>query len=84
MPTIVKGNYKNLLYVNVKSAIKKYDIQGFVISNICNIKLLHDLFTDLNKYFKLISNNTFNVFNTNTILELKKLEFFQVQFLTNH
>ena len=73
MPTIVKGNYKNLFYSNIKSAIKKYDIQGFVMSNICNIKLLNDLFKDVNKYFKLITNYTFNVFNTHSILELKKL-----------
>ena len=73
MPTIVKGNYKNLFYSNVKNAIKKYDIQGFVISNICNIKLLNDLFSDVDKYFKIITNYTFNVFNVNSVLELKKL-----------
>ena len=73
MPTIVKGNYKNLFYANIKSAIKKYDIQGFVISNICNIKLLNDLFIDVKKYFKLITNYTFNVFNVHSVLELKKL-----------
>ena len=44
-----------------------------VISNICNIKLLNELFTDLDKYFKIVANYTFNVFNEHTILELKKL-----------
>lgn len=73
MPTITKGNYKNLFYTYAESSVKKYDIKGFVISNICNIKLLNELFTDLNKYFKIIANYTFNVFNVNTILELKKL-----------
>src|SRR5699024_9866566 len=73
MPTIVKGNYKNLFYSNVKNTIKKFDIRGFVISNICNIKLLGDLFKDVNKHFKLIANYTFNVFNEKTALELKKL-----------
>ncbi len=73
MPTIVKGNYKNLFYSNVKNAVKKFDIKGFVISNICNIKLLGDLFKDINKHFKLITNYTFNVFNEKTVLELKKL-----------
>lgn len=73
MPTIIKGNYKNLFYANAESSVKKYEINGFVISNICNIKLLHELFTDLDKYFKIISNYTFNVFNSNTVLELKKL-----------
>ena len=73
MPTIVKGNYKNLFYANAKSSVEKYDIKGFVISNICNIKLLHGLFDDLDKYFKLVTNYTFNVFNSHTVLELKKL-----------
>lgn len=73
MPTIVKGNYKNLLYANIEIAIQKYQIKGFVISNICNIKLLNDLFEDLNQNFKIVTNYTFNVFNSHTVLELKKL-----------
>lgn len=73
MPTIIKGNYKNLFYVNAESSVKKYDVKGFVISNICNIKLLNELFTDLDKYFKLVSNYTFNVYNSNTVLALKNL-----------
>ena len=44
-----------------------------IISNICNVKLLNGLFKDLNKYFKIISNYTFNVFNSQTVLELKDL-----------
>lgn len=73
MPTIVKGNYKNLFYSNAKSAIEKYNVSGFVISNICNIKLLNTLFKDTKKDFDIIANYTFNVFNTNSIEELKKL-----------
>lgn len=73
MPTIIKGNYKNLFYANAESSVKKYEIKGFVISNICNIKLLNELFTDLDKYFKLVTNYTFNVFNSHTVLTLKKL-----------
>ena len=73
MPTIIKGNYKNLFYANAESSVKKYEIRGFVISNICNIKLLNELFSDLDKYFKLVANYTFNVYNSNTVLTLKKL-----------
>lgn len=73
MPTIVKGNYKNLFYANAETSVKKYEIKGFVISNICNITLLNELFTDLNKYFKLVANHTFNVFNSQSVLSLKKL-----------
>ena len=73
MPTIVKGNYKNLFLANAEDAVNKYNIQGFVISNICTVRLLNNLFENLNKYFKIISNYTFNVFNSHTVLELKKL-----------
>ena len=74
LPTILKGNYKNLFYSNAKNTVQNYKIKGFVISNIGNIKLLHDLFTDLNTHFKVIANYTFNVFNSNSVLELKKLD----------
>ena len=73
MPTIIKGNYKNLFYANAEKSVKKYDIRGFVISNICNIRLLNELFSDLDKYFKIVANYTFNAFNLYTVLELKKL-----------
>ena len=56
-----------------EKSVKNYNIRGFVISNISNIKLLNDLFNDLDKYFKIVANYTFNVFNCNTVLELKKL-----------
>lgn len=73
LPTIIKGNYKNLFYANAENSVKKYSIKGFVVSNIGNIPMLYDLFEDLDKYFKLVANYTFNVFNNNTVLELKKL-----------
>lgn len=73
LPTIIKVNYRNLFYSNVHKAIEKYKIEGFVISNIGNIQLLNDLFDDLNKYFKIIANYTLNIFNSDTVLELKKL-----------
>ena len=73
MPTIIKSNYKNLLSSNIENTLNNYHIKGFVISNICNIKLLHTLFADLNKNLDLITNYTFNVYNSNTIKELKNL-----------
>ena len=73
IPTIIKGNYINLFYDNAEKSVKKYDIRGFVVSNIGNIQLLNDLFIDLDKYFKLVANYTFNVFNSQTVLTLKKL-----------
>lgn len=73
LPTVKKINYRNLFYNNVENSISKYEIRGFVISNIGNIQLLNSLSYDSNKSFKIVANYTFNVFNTNTILELKKL-----------
>ena len=65
--------YKNLLYNNIETSLENYNIKGFVISNICNIKLLELLFKNTNKSFETITNYTFNVFNANTINELKNL-----------
>lgn len=73
MPTITKTNYKNLFYTNIKSAVENYNIKGFVISNIGDLKLLHELFKDINKCFKIFSNYTLNVYNSKTILALQNL-----------
>lgn len=73
LPTIKKINYRNLFYNNIKDTVNKYQIKGFVISNIGNLLLLNDLFEDLNKSFNIISNYTLNVYNNSTVLELKKL-----------
>ena len=73
-PTILKENYKNLFYTIAKKTVQKYDIKGFVVSNISNIKMLNDLFEDLKQHFKIVANYTFNIFNSNTVLELKQLD----------
>ena len=73
MPTIIKSNYKNLLLSNIESTLQNYKIQGFVISNICNFKLLESLSNEFNKNFEIITNYTFNVYNNYTISELKEL-----------
>ncbi len=72
MPTIIKANYRNLFYSNIERTIKRYDIKGFIISNISNLKLLENVISANNK-FKIIANYTFNVFNENTVNELKNL-----------
>lgn len=73
IPTIIKSNYENLFLANAEEAVEKYNIQGFVISNIGNLNLLHSLFNNLDEYYKVIANYTFNVYNSETVLELKKL-----------
>lgn len=60
MPTIIKPNYKNLFSVIIEDALEKYNIKGFVISNLGNIELL-------SKYkdkYEFIGNYTLNVFNS--------------------
>lgn len=73
MPTIVKSNYSNLLSFNLESTLTNFDIKGFVISNICNIKFLENLFKPIDTDLDIIANYTFNIYNSNTINEFKKL-----------
>ena len=70
LPTIIKNNYKNLLATYVESTIEKYNIQGFVLSNVSNFEFLGKYNSD--KY-ELISNYTFNCFNKFTMKELENL-----------
>ncbi len=74
MPTIIKANYRNLFYNNIEKTIEKFDIKGFVISNISNLNLLKDVLTNEKNHFELISNYTFNVFNNYSVNELKNLD----------
>lgn len=71
MPTIIKSNYRNLFFNNIEKTISNYDIKGFVISNISNLKLLENVLTCND--FELIANYTFNIFNLYSVNELKNL-----------
>lgn len=73
LPTIIKANYRNLFYNNIEKNIKKYNIKGFVISNISNLMLLENVLKNKNYKFELIANYTFNIFNKYSINELKNL-----------
>lgn len=73
MPTIIKSNYINLFCNNIQQSIEKYNITGFVISNISNIKLLDNVLENESHHFELISNYTFNIFNSYSVNELKNL-----------
>ncbi len=73
LPTIIKPNYRNLLATAIKTAIEKYNVKGFVVSNISNIKFLNSFEKD----FEFIGNYTLNVFNKYTINELNKLKIFK-------
>ena len=69
MPTIIKQNYKNLLLNNLETILNTFNIKGFIVSNISGFEFLKDY---IGKY-EIIANYTMNIFNNNTIYELKKL-----------
>ena len=73
LPTIIKANYRNLFHSNIENAVSKYNIKGFVLSNISNFVLLEDLQNKYNNNFELISNYTLNIYNNHTINELYNL-----------
>ena len=73
MPTIIKANYRNLLFSNIFNTIENHNIKGFVISNISNLLLLENVLKNPDYNFDLIANYTFNVFNLHSELELKNL-----------
>lgn len=73
LPTIIKANYRNLLSTYLEEATLKYPIQGFVISNISNLRILENAFHENpKKKFEIIGNYTFNIYNTDTLYELQK------------
>lgn len=74
MSTIIKANYRNLLFSTIEKAISNYNIKGFVISNISNLKLLENVLNNSDNKFELIANYTFNIFNLYSVNELKHLE----------
>lgn len=75
MPTIIKANYRNIFYNNIEDTVQKYNIKGFVLSHLSNLKLIENISSITTNKFELISNYTFNIYNNFSINELKKLGF---------
>lgn len=73
MPTIIKANYRNLFFNNIEKTISTYNIKGFVISNISNLKLLKTALNTSAQNLEIIANYTLNVFNLHSVNELKDL-----------
>lgn len=69
MPTIIKDNYRNIIYNSLDKYIEEFNIKGIVASNLSSIYTLSKYIGKLN----IIGNYTLNVFNNNTINELSKL-----------
>jgi putative protease len=62
LPTVIKSNYKNLLNNVVENSINKYNIKGFVVSNISSYSFINEF---KNKY-TFIANYTLNMYNNYT------------------
>lgn len=73
LPTIVKGNYKNLLDYVIAHSINNYYIKGFVISNLANGIFIKKIKEKYQNRFKFIGNYTLNIYNTHSINEWKNL-----------
>lgn len=73
LPTIIKANYKNLLNNIVTNSIDKFNIRGFVISNISSCIFINNLREKYGDKFEYIANYTLNVYNNYTDKILKNL-----------
>lgn len=69
MPVIMRKNYTNIFKNNITTILSSFNIKGFVISNIGNLRLLKDY----TKNYKFIGNYTLNLFNNLTEKTLKDL-----------
>ena len=67
MPTILKANYRNIFKNTIDLCLKKYNIKGFIISNIGELELLKNY----KKYYEFIGNYSLNIFNNYTLNSLK-------------
>lgn len=69
MPSIIKANYKNIILNSLDSITTKFNIKGFVISNLGDFQFLekyHDT-------YDFVGNYSLNVFNNYTLEEYKKI-----------
>ncbi len=69
MPSIIKANYKNIILNSLDAITSRFNIKGFVISNLCDFKFLEKYKND----YDFVGNYSLNVFNTYTLEEYKKL-----------
>lgn len=73
LPTVIKANYKNLLNNIISNSIDKFNIKGFVISNISSCIFINNLKEKYGDKFEYIANYTLNVYNNYTDKVLQNL-----------
>ena len=66
MPSIMRGNYKNLFKNCIDTCLEKYNIKGFVVSNVGDFELLQEY----REKYDFVANYTLNVFNEHTLATL--------------
>ena len=66
MPSILRANFRNLFKTSIENCLEKYNIKGFVISNIGEFELLKDYYTK----YEFIANYSLNIFNNHTLHNL--------------
>ena len=72
MPTIIRKKYRDRAVDILNKACNKYDLCGIVISNISQLNLIREIRNDVHK-LEIIANYTMNIYNKNTIEELRKM-----------
>ena len=63
MPTIIKDNYKNIITNSFDDIIERYNIKGFVISNLADFKYLEKYKND----YDFVGNYSLNIFNNYSV-----------------
>ena len=63
LPPIVKAHYINILNNLIENSIEKYNIKGFIVSNISSDTFIHTFFKGKETKYDFIANYTLNVYN---------------------
>ena len=69
MPTIIKDNYKNIITNSFDDIIEKYNIKGFVISNLADFKYLEKYKNN----YDFVGNYSLNIFNNYSVEKYSNL-----------
>ena len=70
LPSIVKANYINILNNLIQNSIEKFNIKGFVVSNISSNTFINKMINNYKDKFDFIANYTLNIYNNFTEDEL--------------
>ena len=76
-PSIIRKNYHQLFVLKLENILSSYKIAGFVLQNLGDVLLLKDMKVPLENY-EIVANDTLNVFQNETLDELRKMGFNRV------